>query len=82
MLYDKKCDKFEQLCSDLLIPCDKFIEKIYSIIESLDINYSLEDLGIKSSQINFIAGSVKGNMQLDPIYQGVDTIKELLKKSL
>ena len=58
-----------------------FVEKVNNLMKSIDMNYSLNDLGLFPSQINNMITKISGKLDNDPSYQSQKDIKKILKNS-
>lgn len=81
-LIQSETEAFEQLSKDLGMEKLQLADKIKSLKASLNIDYSLTDLGVKPDQIEEIAHSVSGSVQSDPSYKDVNSIIQILKFSI
>jgi len=78
-----KEEKFEKLSNDLGFKGpEELTETIFRLKESINLNYRLSSHGISPQEIDSLALEVDGSVENDPCYQGVQTIKEILLKSL
>ncbi|WP_242158098.1 iron-containing alcohol dehydrogenase [Aestuariivivens sediminis] len=81
-LADSRLTELKDLVNDLGMNINQFLKKIQSLKDSLDINYTITDLGIHQNQIDEISKNVTGNVSADPSYRDVGTIKKILTNSL
>ncbi|WP_242092379.1 iron-containing alcohol dehydrogenase family protein [Aestuariivivens sediminicola] len=81
-LKDLSLIEFKRLADDLDLSIIGFLDKVQLLKESLDIDYSISDLGINENQIIDISNQVSGNLEADPSYTGIETIKKILFNSL
>ena len=58
-----------------------FVEKVNNLMKNIDMNYSLNDLGLLPSQINDMMDKISGNFDNDPSYRSQNDIKKILKNS-
>ena len=78
-LKEEKIEELTCLAADLNLELETFLEKIRRLKEDLNIDYDLEYLGVKKDEITKIAEAVSGNVQADPSYQDINSIKNILK---
>ena len=60
---------------------ENFISNVNRLINKIDLNISLQDIGINKEQINSISNQVEGKLDLDPSYRDLNDIKKILKNS-
>ncbi|NVK40619.1 MAG: iron-containing alcohol dehydrogenase [Oceanospirillaceae bacterium] len=56
-------------------------DAVKELKSKVDINYTLDTLGIKVEDVELVASKVTGNVKNDPIYENEETIVKLLKES-
>jgi alcohol dehydrogenase class IV len=78
----KKEGPFFELANELKISGDMLKMNINVLKESIAIDYTLRDFGIKETDIKTIAKEVSGNLQNDPYYKDINTIEEVIRLSL
>ena len=75
-------NEIQNLLKDLKMSFSVFEDKILSLREELEIDYSLTNFGINEEDIDAIASSVIGNLANDPFYKDVNSIRLLLRGAL
>ncbi|WP_435354439.1 iron-containing alcohol dehydrogenase [Emticicia sp. SJ17W-69] len=78
----KDTEVFNELAHALGLTTTDFVENIIRLKQDLNIDYSLADYGVNSSDILEIASNVTGNMDNDPCYKSKETIISILQNSL
>jgi alcohol dehydrogenase class IV len=77
---DRQATGLADLETDLQIK--NLIDRINELKQRLSIDYSISTLGVKPDQIEQVANSVKGAVEMDPCYKDTKTIIKLLEGSL
>ena len=75
-------EQWSNLMKDLNLNQGIFLEKVQNLKEELQIDYSIQDLGINKIELKEIAQKVTGNKGLDPSYKDLGSIINILHKSL
>lgn len=57
-------------------------ENIAQLMDDLGIIIRLRDIGIKKSDVSRVIKIIEGNLELDPCYQGEETVQKILEESL
>ncbi|HMC00681.1 MAG TPA: iron-containing alcohol dehydrogenase, partial [Flavobacteriaceae bacterium] len=81
-LVDINLKELNDLVNDLQMSVDKFMSEIQNLKETLNIDYSIVDLGMNKDQIENVSSNVTGNVFADPSYKDIGTIKKILTNSL
>lgn len=74
--------ELNELAEDLSMSTTQFLNQIQSLKKTLNIDYTISDLGVKKHQTEEISRIVTGNVSADPSYQDINTITNILKYSL
>lgn len=77
----KNTDEFISLNNNLMKQDIDLIYEINLLKIKLNIDYTLDYIGIKHENFNDIVNAVTGNLTVDPCYISKDTIFEILNKS-
>lgn len=78
----KKTDAFQKLSLDLKISVEKLSKKINKLKQDLDIDYKLGDYGVQNKDVNELSEQVSGSVDLDPCYEGLESINLVIKNSI
>ncbi|WP_425390051.1 iron-containing alcohol dehydrogenase family protein [Ekhidna sp.] len=77
-----KTEKFMSLSRLLGYQPNSLVNKILEFKVRLGIDISLSDFGIKESEVSNLAMEVTGNVEMDPCYSDINTIKDIISNSL
>jgi alcohol dehydrogenase class IV len=78
----KSHPEFEKLANSLGFSSDQLVDKINELKNNLNINYSLNDIGVNEKMIDDMTEKVSGKLEFDPCYKNIETIREIFKNSL
>jgi len=78
----KETAGFVELSHDLGTSVQELINQIEHLKNKLDINYRLSDYGIDPKNARKLAEEVTGTVELDPCYNGQQTIESIIEGSI
>ncbi|MEP1305332.1 MAG: iron-containing alcohol dehydrogenase [Balneola sp.] len=73
---------FQELANDLGISKSVLVSSISDLKKELSIDYKLSDFNFEVDRVTYLSESVTGNVNADPSYTSIETIKEIIEDSI